>query len=410
MAAKPLNVLIAGAGIGGLCCALALQKRGFRVTVLEQARQLGEVGAGFQVSANGSRCLADIGLAAELPQMATEAAGKQVRLWNTGQTWKLFDLGAESIQKYGFPYYLIYRADLHALMERHVRQRQPDAIRLGSKVINFTQDDEGVEVELENGERVRGDLLIGADGVHSRIRRAMFGQSDAQFTGCVAWRGLIPREKLPEHLHMSLGTNWIGPGAHVIHYPLREGKLINFVGIVERSDWQVESWTERGSIDECLHDFKHWHEDVHRMIRGISEPFKWALLSRQPMDNWTSGRVTLLGDACHSTLPFLAQGAVMALEDGVVLARALAAHRGDPQKGMQRYQALRMERTSRIVTGSAANAARFHNPLLADAVEAGRYVDREWNEESVRQRYEWLFNYDATSVDVQGAAETTLED
>lgn len=398
--AEPLHVLIAGAGIGGLCCALALQRRGIRVTVLEQAPELGEVGAGFQVSANGSRCLADIGLGDELPHLATQAAGKQVRLWNTGQTWKLFDLGAESVQKYGFPYYLIYRADLHALMARHVRQRQPDAIRLGAKVVGLTQDADGVEVELEGGERIRGDVLVGADGVHSRIRRAMFGQSDAQFTGCVAWRGLVQRDKLPPHLHANLATNWIGPGAHVIHYPLREGALVNFVGIVERSDWQVESWTERGTVEECMNDFRHWHDDVHRLIKGIDQPYKWALLSRQPMNNWTKGRATLLGDACHSTLPFLAQGAVMALEDGVVLARCLEAHKDDPAAGLLRYQALRMERTSRIVLGSAANAARFHNPLLADAAEAGRYVDREWSEDSVRQRYEWLFSYDATSVDV----------
>ncbi|MDM0058809.1 FAD-dependent oxidoreductase [Variovorax fucosicus] len=404
MAAEPLHVLIAGAGIGGLCCALALQRRGIRVTVLEQAPELGEVGAGFQVSANGSRCLADIGLGDELQQLATQAAGKQVRLWNTGQTWKLFDLGAESVQKYGFPYYLIYRADLHALMARHVRQRQPDAIRLGAKAVGLTQDAEGVEVELEGGERIRGDVLVGADGVHSRIRRAMFGQSDAQFTGCVAWRGLVQRDKLPPHLHANLATNWIGPGAHVIHYPLREGALVNFVGIVERSDWQVESWTERGSVEECMNDFRHWHDDVHRLIQGIDQPYKWALLSRQPMNNWTQGRATLLGDACHSTLPFLAQGAVMALEDGVVLARCLEAHKDDPAAGLLRYQALRMERTSRIVLGSAANAARFHNPLLADAVEAGRYVDREWSEDSVRQRYEWLFSYDATAVDVVSKA------
>ena len=255
MAGQPLHVLIAGAGIGGLCCALALQRRGFRVTVLEQARALSEVGAGFQVSANGSRCLADIGLGDEVSRLATRADGKQVRLWHTGQTWKLFDLGAESVQKYGFPYYLVYRADLHALMARRVREREPGAIRLGAKAIGFTQDAEGVEVELEGGDRVRGDILIGADGVHSRIRRAMFGQTDAQFTGCMAWRGLVPRDKLPKHLHANLATNWIGPGAHVIHYPLRDGKLVNFVGIVERSDWQVESWTERGSVEECLSDF-----------------------------------------------------------------------------------------------------------------------------------------------------------
>lgn len=400
MGAQPLHVVIAGAGIGGLCCALALQQRGIRVTVLEQAAQLGEVGAGFQVSANGSRCLAEIGLGDEIEQLATQADGKQIRLWNTGQAWKLFDLGTESVEKYGFPYYLVYRPDLHALMVRHIRENQADAIRLGAKVVGFDQDEEGVNVKLEHGESIRGDVLIGADGVHSRIRHTMFGESNAQFTGCVAWRGLIPRDKLPEHLNANLGTNWVGPGAHVIHYPLRDGQLVNFVGIIERDDWQVESWNERGSVDECLNDFKDWHEDVQSLIRGIDQPYKWALLSRQPMDNWTSGRVTLLGDACHSTLPFLAQGAVMALEDGVVLARCLAAHLTNPTAGLLKYQSLRIDRTSRIVIGSAANGERFHNTLLADAAEASKYVASEWNEDKVRQRYEWLFSYDATSVEV----------
>lgn len=394
------RILIVGAGIGGLCCALALIQRGFRVSVLEQAAQLGEVGAGFQVSANGVRCLADLGLASELKELATEAGGKQVRLWSTGQTWKLFDLGAESVRKYGFPYYMVYRPDLHSLMERHVRQLQPDAIRLGVKVVGVKQQDGIVELEVESGERICGEILIGADGVHSRVRGALFGKGDAQFTGCLAWRGLIPREKIPRHLQTNVGTNWIGPGAHVIHYPLRNGELMNFVGIVERSDWQVESWTERGSIEECLKDFELWHDDVHTLIWGIQQPFKWALLSRQPMPQWTTGRATLLGDAGHPTLPFLAQGAVMALEDGIVLARCLAANADRPAEALARYEELRLERTSRIVLGSAANLARFHNPLLADPVEASRYVGVEWNEQRVRERYEWLFSYDATTVDV----------
>jgi salicylate hydroxylase len=400
MAPSSPRILIAGAGIGGLCCALALLQRGFRVTVLEQASQLGEVGAGFQVSANGVRCLADLGLSSELEHIATQADGKQVRLWSTGQSWKLFDLGVESVRKYGFPYYMVYRPDLHGLMERHVRRLQPDAIRLGVKVIGVAQQDGGVEVEIEGGERIRGDILIGADGVHSRVRRALFGAGDAQFTGCVAWRGLIPREKIPLHLQANVGTNWIGPGAHVIHYPLRNGELMNFVGIVERTDWQVESWTEKGNIEECLKDFEHWHDDVQTLVRGIQQPYKWALLSRQPMAKWTIGRATLLGDACHPTLPFLAQGAVMALEDGIVLARCLAANVEQPEAALARYEELRLERTSRIVNGSAANAARFHNPLLADPVEASRYVEIEWNEQRVRERYEWLFSYDATTVDV----------
>lgn len=408
MAPSSSKILIAGAGIGGLCCALALIKRGFRVTILEQASQLGEVGAGFQVSANGVRCLADLGLSSELKRLATEAGGKQVRLWSTGQSWKLFDLGAESVKKYGFPYYMIYRPDLHGLLEQHVRLLQPDAIRLGAKVVGVAQQDGGVEVEIEGGERIRGDILIGADGVHSRVRRALFGPSDAQFTGCVAWRGLIRREKIPSHLQANVGTNWIGPGAHVIHYPLRDGELMNFVGIVERTDWQVESWTERGSIEECLKDFEHWHEDVQCLIKGIQQPYKWALLSRQPMETWTVGRTTLLGDACHPTLPFLAQGAVMALEDGIVLARCLAANAGRPEAALARYEALRLERTSRIVLGSAANAARFHNPLLADPEEASRYVDAEWNEQRVRERYEWLFSYDATAVDVSAGTLSTM--
>lgn len=407
MSSSAPTVLIAGAGIGGLCCALALIRRGFRVTVLEQASQLGEVGAGFQLSANGVRCLADLGLAEELGSLATEAGGKQVRLWSTGQTWKLFDLGAESVRKYGYPYYMVYRPDLHGLMERHVRRLQPNAIRLGAKVVGVEQEHGVVEVLLEGGERVRGDILIGADGVHSRVRRAMFGSGDAHFTGCVAWRGLIPRDKIPPHLQANVGTNWIGPGAHVIHYPLRNGNLINFVGIVERSDWQVESWTERGTVQECLQDFQHWHEDVRTLIQGIEQPYKWALLSRQPLSKWTIGHATLLGDACHPTLPFLAQGAVMALEDGIVLARCLAASIDRPQAALARYEALRLERTSRIVIGSAANAARFHNPLLADADEAGRYVDAEWSEQRVRERYEWLFSYDATAVDVRVQPDAT---
>ncbi len=221
--------------------------------------------------------------------------------------------------------------------------------------------------------------MIGADGVHSRIRNALFGEMPARFTGLLAWRGLVPMERLPERLRRLVGTNWVGPGGHVVHYPVRSGTLLNFVGTAERSDWQVESWTERGTTEEALNDFKGWNADVETIIRNIEAPFKWALLGREPLAQWTKGRVTLLGDAAHPTLPMMAQGANMAIEDGVVLARSFAAH-ADIARSLAAYEQARRERTSRLVRAANDNAARFHNPALGDASGAARYVDSEWQE------------------------------
>lgn len=250
---------------------------------------------------------------------------------------------------------------------------------------------------LANGERVTGDALIGADGVHSVIRRQLFGGDTAQFTGCVAWRGLIPVAKLPPRFSRNVGVNWVGPGGHVINYLLRRGELFNFVGIVERGDWRVESWTEKGTREECAEDFSRWHDDVHELIRNIEQPYKWALLGREPRETIARGCVALTGDAAHPTLPMLAQGANMAIEDGMVLARCLSAD-DDVERGLTRYQAARVERTAKLVRGANEMAKRFHNPALADAAGARAYVDAQWNEATVKQRYDWIFQYDATTV------------
>jgi salicylate hydroxylase len=393
-------VLIVGAGIGGLTCALALLQRGIDVEVYEQATELREIGAGVQISANGTRVLVSLGLAHALDACSVRPDAKEIRHWRSGRTWKLFDLGVVSEQRYGAPYIFIHRGDLHRLLADAVKAHKPEAIHVGARCIGLESRADAVRLRLEDGQSPQGRLLIGADGVHSAVRAAVFGAARPEFTGLMAWRGVIPRERLPAGRMPLAGTNWIGPGRHVVHYPLRRGELLNFVGVVERDDWQIESWTAQGTREECLADFAGWHADVHRLIEAIDVPFKWALMARTAMSRWSEGRVILLGDACHAALPMLAQGAVMAIEDGIVLARCLAKYGADHETAFARYEAARLFRTTRVVDGSAENARRFHNPRLADERGAEDYIATEWSEPRIEQRYDWLFTYDALGVDI----------
>jgi salicylate hydroxylase len=392
------DVIIVGGGIGGLVAALALIDIGCQVTVYEQAEEIKEIGAGLQIAANGFKVFRALGVEDKMMAVAAEASAKVIRMWNTGQTWPLFDLATQSVARYDAPYAMFHRSDLHRVLIDAIEERQPDTLRVKSRLVEIVQNDQLVSIKLEDGRQVEGDILIGADGVHSTVRRLLFAENRPAFTGMLAWRGLIPAKELPPHLAEPVGTNWIGPGRHVIHYPVRRGELINFVGIVEREDWQIESWTTRGTIDECAKDFVGWHEDVQCLISHIETPFKWALMGRDPMDSWISGRTALLGDACHPTLPFLAQGAGMAIEDGLVLARAVAALSNQPAEALRLFEATRIERTSKIVSGSAENGRRFHNPALADREGAEAYVNREFEPELVQRRFDWIFKYDAATV------------
>lgn len=392
--------MIAGAGIGGLTAALALLQRGIDVTVFEQTAELKELGAGIQIAANGSRVLIELGLEERLAPIVCEAAAKEVRLWNTGQTWKLFDLGADSINRFGAPYWMVHRGDLHRVLLNAVRELKPDAVMLDARATGFEQDEKGVTLTLADGHTARGDALIGADGVHSQLRSQMFLSPKASFTGLMAWRGLAPMERLSAELRRPVGTNWIGPGGHVITYPVRGNTLLNFVGLVENVEWKSESWTEAGTKAECKADFAGWNALIHEVVDALDTPFRWALVQRDPLPMWTQGRVTLLGDACHPTLPFLAQGAIMAIEDGLILARCIRDSPEDVYNALKTYEALRTERTAAIVRGSEANLHRFHNQALADPVKAVQYVEGEWQPDKVRKRYDWLFEYDATRLPI----------
>ena len=394
---KP-RILFAGAGIGGIVAALALLQRGFDVALYEQAPELRELGAGIQISPNGSRVLRALGLLPAMQAIASVPVAKEMRLFNTGQAWRVQDLGANAEACYGAPYWMVHRGDFHAVLVRTLAERAPGAARVSARCCSFEQSSDGVTLYLENGELVYGDALIGADGVHSNIRAQLFGDAHARFTGFMAWRGVVPMERLPPRLHQSYGMTWIGPHGHVVTYPLRRGELLNFVTAIERGDWRVESWSEAGTVEECRRDLAAWHGDVLSIVDVIDVPYKWALLGREPLRHWSVGRVSLLGDACHPTLPFLAQGANMAIEDGMVLARCLDAY--DVPEALRRYEAARLDRTSRIVLGSLENVSRYHNPQLADPVQAQAFMAREFAPRAMGARYDWLYEYDALTVPI----------
>ena len=393
------DVLIAGAGLGGLTTALALIQRGHRVRLYEQAAELKEVGAGVQIGPNGSRLLISLGLLEAMERVVCVPLGREFRLWSTGQRWRSFDLGETSVQRFGAPYWMVHRGDFHAVLLDAVRKADPAAIHAGNPCIGFDQDERRATIRLANGETATGDVLIGADGVHSKIRQQMFGDGHAEFTGIMVWRGLVPMQRLPEHQRQLVGNNWLGVGGHVVTYPLRRGEILNFVAAIERDDWRVESWTEPGTTEECLRDLAPWHDDVKTIIRNIDTPFKWALLGREPLDHFAEGRVCVMGDAAHPTLPFLAQGANMALEDAIIIARCLDAF-DDVPEALRHYEQARLVRTAAIVHGSSDNTKRFHNPALGDAAGEAAYVDREFQPEKVAQRYDWLYEYDALTVPI----------
>ena len=314
-----------------------------------------------------------------------------MRLFTTGQTWQLPATDALG------PSWLVHRGDLRQMLADALEQRAPGALSVGSRCVGLRQDTSGVSLLLDDGQCVGGDALIGADGVHSRIRRELFGEGRATFTGFMAWRAVVPIERVPQRLREEVFSIWVGPAKQIVTYPMRRGRLLNLAGTVRRDDWRIESWSEAGTVEECRADFADWHEDVLAVIDAAEIPYKWALIGRPPLQHCSDGRVTLLGDAFHPTLPILGQGANMAIEDGMILARCLEASETITE-ALRRYETARVERTSRIVRSSYERITRLGNELAnEDQVQA--FIDRQ-SAASIGASYDWMHQYDAMTTPV----------
>ena len=355
-----MKILISGGGIGGITAALCLAKEGHEVEVLEQAEQFAEIGAGIQLSPNCSRVLHHVGLEDALQERAFLPQGTQFRSWKSGKVISESALGQQAKEQYGFPYYHMHRGDLLSVLVEAAESQSNIALHTENQVRDCKQDNERA-IAITDKKEYTGDILIGADGIHSVIRGKLWGDEKPSFTGNVAWRALVPADQLPEGLIAPMSTAWWGPHKHFVHYYVRAGTLVNCVCVVEKTGWEVESWTTPGDYDELRADFKGWHSDIQTLIDTANRDtlFKWALFDRPPMDRWSDGRITLLGDACHPTLPFMAQGAAMAIEDAAVLAACLNKD-GNVEANLLAYENLRKKRTAGIQNGSRRNAKVFH--------------------------------------------------
>lgn len=382
MSIQNTKITVLGGGIAGLAAATALAQRGANVTVLEKSAELGEVGAGLQISPNGVAVLKALGLDGGAEKLANVPEAVDLRDMSSGKQVAHLALGETAVKRWGNPYWQFHRADLLGVLADGARNAGVD-IRLGQKI--------------ETLDQVRADVIIAADGVRSTARSCEFSVEDAGFTGQVAWRGLIPAAKVP-HKIQNAATVYMGPGRHLVTYPLRGGKLINFVAVEERDSWSEEGWNIPDDPANLRRAFTGASPDVCALLEAVEHTFLWGLFNHPYLPQWTKGNIALIGDACHPMLPFLAQGAVMALEDAWVLARELEAHE-DISRGLLAYETLRKPRATRVQKAAASNATAYHleQGLARNVAHMGLSTMSKIAPSMLLGRFDWLYGADVTA-------------
>ncbi len=392
MAAR--HVIVAGAGIAGLTAALALSRVGLRVTVLEQAARLEEAGAGIQLSPNATRVLIDLGLRDLLAPAVTAPHAVRVMAGGSGREIVRIPL-ADAERRYGAPYWTIHRGDLQAALAAAAKTTIDITLKLGTHLDDFVAHGNGVTVQARVGRQMideRGVALIGADGIWSHVSAQLKRQNRPRFRHRTAWRALIPAAALPDEFRTPFVHLWLGQDAHLVHYPVKGGRLFNVVAIVN-DEWHDEGWSAPGNPDEILRHFARfsWADKARDLIALPEQWTKWALYERDAPFKGGVGPVTLIGDAAHPMLPFLAQGAGMAIEDAAVLASMLAKYIDDPADALRAYEGARRHRTARAQNASAKQA-KIYGKTGPEAL-IRNLVMKAMGGEKLRARYDWLYSW-----------------
>jgi len=392
---KVQKVAVVGAGLGGLNTAIALRQRGFEVAIYEQSDVLGEIGAGIQLSPNAMRVLMALGLDRAFEAVAFEPHRHVVRNWKTGSIVSATQMRGVFRPQYGAGYFGAHRADLHAVLQNAL---PAECVRLNARVISVTQTSDRAVLTFADGQTAESDIIVGADGIRSAVRESLFGPDAPHFTGHIVWRGLVPSEALPKGLIEPDMTAWFGPNGTVVHYYVRRGELVNWIAHFE-SDWRDESWRVESDWREAAAAYAGWHPTLATLFSHTERCYKWALYDREPLARWSQGRVTLLGDSAHPMLPYLAQGAAQAIEDGYVLADLLAAHRSDSVAALAAYEAARLPRTARIQR-HARERGKINNTTSAFARfkrDLGYRLKRLIKPNEHTYKIEWIYGHDVTA-------------